>query len=79
MILQDSFLQVLFDKEVPVSVYLISGIKLQGKISSFDQDVILLKSGISQLVYKHAVSTIVPTYNVAISGKKPQELKPEEI
>lgn len=67
MILQDSFLQVLVDKEVPVSVYLISGIKLQGKINSFDQHVILLKSGISQLIYKSAVSTIVPMHNVAIS------------
>jgi len=65
--LQDSFLQVLVEKEVPVSVYLISGIKLQGKISSFDQHVILLKSGISQLIYKRAVSTIVPTYNVPVS------------
>jgi host factor-I protein len=66
MILQDSFLQVLVDKEVPVSVYLISGIKLQGKISSFDQHVILLKSGISQLIYKRAISTIVPMYSVEI-------------
>jgi host factor-I protein len=68
MVLQDSFLQVLVDKEVPVSVYLISGIKLQGKISKFDQHVILLRSGISQLIYKRAISTIVPMYSVAIPG-----------
>lgn len=73
MALQDNFLQILVDKEVPVSIYLISGIKLQGKISSFDQHVVLLKSGISQLIYKRAVSTIVPMYNVGISGNESSE------
>jgi len=77
MVLQDSFLQVLVDKEVPVSVYLISGIKLQGKINSFDQHVILLKSGILQLIYKRAVSTIVPMYNVAVSDIESQEPESE--
>ncbi|MGD9108135.1 MAG: RNA chaperone Hfq [Gammaproteobacteria bacterium] len=69
MAVQDDFLQILVDKEVPVSVYLVSGIKLQGKISSFDQNIILLKSGIKQLVYKRAVSTIVPMYNIEIPVK----------
>lgn len=69
MVVQDDFLQILVDKEVPVSVYLVSGIKLQGKISSFDQNVILLKSGIRQLVYKRAVSTIVPMCNIEVPEK----------
>lgn len=69
MAVQDNFLQILVDKEVPVAVYLVSGIKLQGKISSFDQHVVLLKSGIGQLVYKRAVSTIVPMCHVEIPKK----------
>jgi host factor-I protein len=43
-----------------VSIYLISGIKLQGQIESFDQFVILLRNAVSQMVYKHAISTVVP-------------------
>ena len=58
--LQDPFLNVLRRERVPVSIYLVNGIKLQGQIESFDQFVILLKNTISQMVYKHAVSTVVP-------------------
>ena len=50
-----------------VSVFLVNGIKLQGQVESFDQYVILLKSGVVQLVYKHAISTIVPAKSVAIN------------
>ena len=64
--LQDPFLNALRKERVPVSIYLVNGIKLQGKIDSFDQYVILLKSNVSQMVYKHAVSTIVPTKQVKI-------------
>jgi host factor-I protein len=49
---------------VPVSIYLVNGIKLQGQIDSFDQFVILLKNTVNQMVYKHAISTIVPERNV---------------
>jgi host factor-I protein len=45
---------------------LVNGIKLQGQVESFDQFVILLKNSVSQLVYKHAISTIVPTRNVKL-------------
>ena len=59
--LQDPFLNVLRKEHVPVSIYLVNGIKLQGNIDSFDQYVILLRNTVTQMVYKHAVSTIVPS------------------
>lgn len=58
--LQDPFLNALRKEHVPVSIYLVNGIKLQGKVDSFDQYVIILKNTVSQMVYKHAISTIVP-------------------
>lgn len=58
--LQDPYLNALRRERIPVSIYLVNGIKLQGQIESFDQFVILLKNTVSQMVYKHAVSTIVP-------------------
>ena len=64
--LQDPFLNILRKERVPVSIYLVNGIKLQGQIESFDQFVILLKNTVSQMVYKHAVSTVVPSRPVRI-------------
>lgn len=64
--LQDPFLNTLRKDRIPVAIYLVNGIKLQGQVESFDQFVILLKNSVSQLVYKHAVSTIVPTRNVKL-------------
>ncbi len=64
--LQDVFLNTLRKEHVPVSIFLVNGIKLQGKIDSFDQYVIMLKNTISQMVYKHAISTIVPNKPVRI-------------
>ena len=64
--LQDPFLNALRRERVPVSIYLVNGIKLQGQIESFDQFVILLKNTVNQLVYKHAISTIVPVRNVRL-------------
>ncbi len=58
--LQDPFLNALRKEHVPVSIYLVNGIKLQGQIDSFDQFVVLLKNTVSQMVYKHAISTVVP-------------------
>ncbi len=57
--LQDPFLNALRRERVPVSIYLVNGIKLQGQIESFDQFVILLKNTVSQMVYKHAISAVV--------------------
>jgi len=65
--LQDPFLNALRKEHVPVSIYLVNGIKLQGKIDSFDQYVIMLKNTVSQMVYKHAISTIVPARQVRLS------------
>lgn len=65
--LQDPFLNALRRENVPVSIFLINGIKLQGQIDSFDQFVILLKNTVNQMVYKHAISTIVPARNVTIN------------
>ena len=65
--LQDPFLNALRRENVQVSIYLVNGIKLQGQIDSFDQFVILLKNSVNQMVYKHAISTIVPARNVNYS------------
>jgi host factor-I protein len=64
--LQDPFLNALRKEHIPVSIYLVNGIKLQGKVDSFDQYVIMLKNTISQMVYKHAISTIVPARQVRL-------------
>jgi len=62
--LQDPYLNALRKERVPVSIYLVNGIKLQGQIESFDQFVVLLRNSVSQMVYKHAISTVVPARNV---------------
>ena len=64
--LQERYLNQLRKENVPVSVYLVSGIKLQGEIESFDQFSILLKNSVSQMVYKHAISTIQPARNIIL-------------
>ena len=64
--LQDPFLNALRKEHVAVSIYLVNGIKLQGQVDSFDQYVILLKNTVTQMVYKHAISTIVPARSVTI-------------
>jgi host factor-I protein len=55
-------------ERVPVSIFLVNGIKLQGTIDSFDQFVVLLKNSVSQMVYKHAISTVVPSRNVRLQS-----------
>jgi host factor-I protein len=64
--LQDPFLNPLRKARVPVSIYLVNGIKLQGQIDSFDQFVVLLKNSVSQMVYKHAISTVVPARSIRV-------------
>jgi len=66
--LQEPFLNTLRKERIPVSIYLVNGIKLQGQIESFDQFVVLLKNSVSQMVYKHAISTVVPARNVRVAG-----------
>ncbi len=70
--LQDPFLNALRKERVPVSIFLVNGIKLQGQVESFDQFVVLLKNSVSQMVYKHAISTIVPARNVRIQHNNEQ-------
>ncbi len=62
--LQELFLNALRRERVPVSIYLVNGIKLQGQVESFDQFVVMLKNSVSQMIYKHAISTVVPARNV---------------
>ena len=65
-LLQDPFLNILRKEHIPVSIYLVNGIKLQGPSDSFDQYVVLLKNSVTQMVYKHAISTVVPARAVTI-------------
>ncbi len=65
--LQEPFLNALRRERVPVSIFLVNGIKLQGQIESFDQFVVLLKNSVSQMIYKHAISTVVPARNVRLN------------
>ena len=77
--LQDPFLNALRKERVPVSIFLVNGIKLQGQIESFDQFVVLLKNSVSQMVYKHAISTVVPARNVRFqhsTNGQPEEPAP---
>ncbi|MGI9330798.1 MAG: RNA chaperone Hfq [Gammaproteobacteria bacterium] len=71
--LQDPFLNLLRKDKVPVSIYLVNGIKLQGTIDSFDQFVVLLKNSVNQMVYKHAISTVVPARNMQLPGAEENE------
>lgn len=64
--LQEPFLNTLRKEQIPVAIFLVNGIKLQGTVDSFDQFVIVLKSSVYQMVYKHAISTVVPSKNVKI-------------
>lgn len=65
--LQDPYLNTLRKEHVPVSIFLVNGIKLQGQIESFDQFVVLLKNSVSQMIYKHAISTVVPSRPIKFS------------
>ncbi len=71
--LQDPFLNALRKEHVQVSIYLVNGIKLQGQVDSFDQYVILLKNTVTQMVYKHAISTIVPARMVTMALPEQEE------
>ncbi|HBE93341.1 MAG TPA: RNA chaperone Hfq [Gammaproteobacteria bacterium] len=64
--LQDPYLNTLRKERIPVSIFLVNGIKLQGQIESFDQFVVLLKNTVSQMIYKHAISTVVPARAVKL-------------
>ena len=65
--LQEPYLNILRREKIPVSIYLVNGIKLQGEVESFDQFVILLRNSVSQMIYKHAISTVVPDRKVQLN------------
>lgn len=64
--IQDPFLNALRKEGISVAIYLVNGIKLQGQVESFDAYVVFLKNNVTQMVYKHAISTIVPAHNVHV-------------
>jgi len=68
--LQDLFLNTLRKERVPVSMFLVSGIKLLGHIESFDQYVVMLRGTTLQAVYKHAISTVLPSRDINISDEE---------
>ena len=72
-LLQDPFLNALRKEHVPVSIYLVNGIKLQGHVESFDQDGVLLRNTVTQMVYKHAISTVVPARAVNLNTEQAPE------
>lgn len=74
--LQDPFLNILRKERIPVAIYLVNGIKLQGQVESFDPFVVLLKNSVSQMIYKHAISTIVPSRAVRIPTEIPEPPEP---
>ncbi|MBK1726374.1 RNA chaperone Hfq [Halorhodospira neutriphila] len=79
--LQEPFLNTLRKEKVPVSIYLVNGIKLQGQIESFDQFVLVLRNNVNQMVYKHAISTIVPARRVRLpqQGEGAEDEHGEEV
>ena len=77
--LQDPFFFILRKDRIPVSILLVNGIKLQGHIESFDQYVVLLKNTVSQMVYKHAISTVVPARNPRNAGTSPMGMQSSTI
>lgn len=68
-VLQEPYLNQLRKDRIPVSVYLVNGIKLQGQVDSFDQFVLVLRNSVTQMIYKHAISTIVPSRPVVIEAE----------
>ncbi len=66
--LQDTFLDQVSAENIAVSIYLLNGIKLQGHIESYDQYVIVLNGSAPQLIYMHAISTIVPSQKITLKG-----------
>ena len=72
---QDKLLSALRQEQISVSIFLVNGIRLQGYIEAFDAYVVLLKSdGITQAIYKHAMSTILPSRSVSLDGPSSPEV-----
>lgn len=72
-VLQDSFLSELRKEKVAVSIFLVNGIKLHGIVDAYDQNVIMLKNSVTQMVFKHAISTVVPSRLIKYSASEDEE------
>lgn len=69
--IQDVFLNTIRKRKVPVTVFLASGVKLQGNITGFDNFCVLLRRGPQvQLVYKHTIATVVPSGNISLQSEE---------
>jgi host factor-I protein len=71
--LQSQFLQNLRESKTPVSVFLVNGIRLQGQIEFFDNYIVGVRSTVTQLVYKHAISTVVPITSVEPDSERSRQ------
>ncbi len=71
--LQDPYLNALRREQVPVSIYLVNGIKLDGQIEAFDQYVVFLRNTVSQMIFKHAISTVQPSRNVSMEKSEDED------
>ena len=72
--LQDTFLNSVRKNKNPVTLFLVNGVKLQGVITWFDNfSVLLRREGTVQLVYKHAISTIMPSLPIDLLGEDSEE------
>lgn len=70
--IQDTFLNTVRKDKTPITIYLVSGVKLTGKIRSFDKYSVLLENNSQeQLIFKHAISTVVSNRNVMHSDHRP--------
>lgn len=70
--LQDNYLNYLRKEKIPVVVYLTNGVRLKGTIRGFDNFVVVLKEASQQLIYKHAISTIIPEKDVDLRFEMPE-------
>lgn len=74
--LQDVFLNTVRKTKTPVTMFLVNGVKLQGVITWFDNFCVLLRrDGLSQLVYKHAISTVMPAAPIQLIDAEPTDVE----
>jgi host factor-I protein len=76
--LQDQFLNAVRKQKIPLTIFLVNGVKLTGVVTSFDNFCVLLRrDGSAQLVYKHAISTVMPGQPVQLFDSENTGQKPE--
>ncbi|MHB8844178.1 MAG: RNA chaperone Hfq [Nitrospirota bacterium] len=76
--LQDVFLNQMRKEKIPVTMYLVNGARISGTIKGFDNFVILMKQENQQLVYKHAISTIIPEKPIDLLESTEQKKEAEQ-